>query len=344
MSQIFVNGRYAAHAKTGMQYYVDEVASRLTGGFIKTITPETPLKGARGHLWEQCVLPAKSRGGLLWSPNNTGPLAARRHVCTIHDIFPVDHPEWFSSGFSQWYSWLLPKLAARVDHIIAVSHFTRKRIVERLGVRPEKVTVVHNGVDSRFRRPAPAELDIAKGKLGIPFERYLLMVGSIEPRKNIAAALAAWPVISRSHPGLGLVIAGAKGSGLVFAGVEIDENMPNVYRTGYVPHELLPALYAAATALVFPSLSEGFGLPPLEAMACGTPVITSMNSALPEVVGDAAIGIDPLDPASIAAAVNRLLESESLQQDLRHRGFEQAAQFSWERCAAATRHVLEAYA
>ncbi len=343
MSKIFVNGRYASHARTGMQYYVHEVSARLQGR-METIMPAAPLKGARGHLWEQCVLPAKSRGGLLWSPNNTGPLAAKRHVCTMHDIIPVDHPEWFSSGFSQWYAWLLPKLAARVEHIIAVSQFTKDRVVERLRVPAERVTVVHNGVDGRFTRPEAGLIEQAKLELGIPFERFILMVGSIEPRKNIAGVLKAWPAISRQEPDLGLVISGAKGSGLVFAGVELPDDMENVYRTGYVPHELLPALYSGAAALVFPTLCEGFGLPPLEAMACGTPVITSMNSALPEVVGDAAIGIDPLEPESIAAAVIRVVRSEALQMDLRARGLQRAKLFSWERCAAATRQVLEAYA
>ena len=343
MNKVYVNGRYTAHARTGMQYYVHEVSARLDGR-METLAPAQPLKGGRGHLCEQCVLPVRARGGLLWSPNNTGPLATRRQVCTIHDIIPVDHPEWFNPKFAQWYSWLLPKLAARVDHIIAVSHFTKARVVERLGVRPEKVTVVHNGVDRRFALPDAAATAKAKAELKIPFERYILIVGSVEPRKNVATVLRAWPEISRREPGLGLVIAGSKGSGLVFAGAELPDLSRNVHYTGYVPHDLLPALYAGAVALIYPSLCEGFGLPPLEAMACGTPVITSMNSSLPEVVGDAAVGIDPAEPDSIADAVVRLAQSDSLRSELRARGLRQAEGFSWENCAASTWRVLEAFA
>lgn len=342
MSTIFVNGRYTAHARTGMQYYAHEVAARLRGR-VEIVSPVEPLKGARGHLWEQCVLPQRSRGGLLWSPNNTGPLAARRHVCTVHDIFPIDNPEWFSSGFSRWYAWLLPKLMARVQHIVAVSHFTKGRIVERLGIRPEKITVVHNGVDSRFRLPSAAAIAEAREKLGIPFERYVLIVGSIEPRKNIGAMLRAWPSIVTAEPDLGLVIAGSRGGAQVFAGAQLDEVPRNVHFTGYVPHELLPPLYAGALALVYPTLCEGFGLPPLEAMASGAPVITSMNSALPEVVGDAALELDPARPETIVEAVVRLARSAELQREMRERGLARSAQFSWERCATATSQVLEAW-
>ena len=343
MNKVYVNGRYTAHARTGMQYYVHEVSARLDGR-METIAPAAPLKGARGHIWEQCVLPVRSRRGLLWSPNNTGPLAARRHVCTIHDIIPVDHPEWFNPKFAQWYAWLLPKLAARVEHIIAVSHFTKARVVERLRVPPEKVTVVHNGVDGRFAQPDAATVHRAKTALKIPFDRYILIVGSVEPRKNVASVLRAWPAISRQEPDLGLVVAGSKGSGLVFAGAELPEGARNVHYTGYVPHDLLPALYAGAVALVYPSLCEGFGLPPLEAMACGTPVITSMNSSLPEVVGDAAIGIDPAEPDSISDAVVRLAQSDTLRSSLRERGLLRARSFSWENCADSTWRVLEAFA
>jgi glycosyltransferase involved in cell wall biosynthesis len=265
-------------------------------------------------------------------------------VCTIHDIIPVEHPEWFSPAFARWYSWLLPKLAARVEHIVAVSQFTKERVVERLRVRPEKVTVVHNGVDARFVRPHESAIEHARAALGIPFQRYVLIVGSIEPRKNVAGVLKAWPAISRREPDLGLVIAGPRGPGLVFADAELPDAARNVHYTGYVPHELLPALYSGAMALVYPSLCEGFGLPPLEAMACGTPVVASMNSSLPEVVGDAAIGIDPTDPALIADAVVRLAQSDSLQSDLRRRGLQRAALFSWERCASSTWCVLEAFA
>ncbi len=326
-----------------MQYYAQELVSRFQGR-ARTIAPVSPLKGAKGHMWEQFVLPLRARGGLLWSPNNTGPIASFRQICTIHDLIPLDYPQWFQPDFARWYGWLLPRLARKSAHLIAVSHYTKARAVELLGVSAGKISVVHNGVDKRFAPVSSAAIARTKQELGIRFERYVLIVGSIEPRKNVAGFLRAWPEISRREPDLGLVIAGARGSGLVFGNAGLPEASANVCFTGYVRHELLPALYAGAMALVYPTLAEGFGLPPLEAMACGTPVVTAMNSSLPEVVGDAATGVDPLDPASIAEAVVRLARSETLRNDYRTRGLRRAAQFSWDRCAAETWKVLEAFA
>jgi glycosyltransferase involved in cell wall biosynthesis len=344
MTEIALNARFYAHRPTGMQRYALELARRF-GEQIHPLRPARALRGAVGHAWEQLYLPSAVRGRLLWSPNNTGPLAVPRQVCTFHDLIPLERPEWFNRRFAAWYGWLLPALANKVQHIIAVSQFTKDRIVQRLGVSPEKITVVLNGVDERFSPKSPEEILATRQSLGIKSPSYLLCVGSVEPRKNLRRLLEAWDQIHSSLPGeVELVVAGAKGSSLVFGDVALTSLPPRVHFTGYVSDEQLPSLYAGALGLVYPSLYEGFGLPPLEAMACGTPVVTSNNTSLPEVVGDAAILVEPEDSESIADGIRRLLSSESLRDTLRERGLARVTRITWERTAEQTLKLLLAQA
>jgi len=343
MKPIAVNARFYAHRPTGMQRYAIELASRFNN-LAETVRPPTPLTGMAGHFWEQICLPSAARGRVLWSPNNTGPVSTYRQVCTFHDLIPLDNPEWFSPRFSAWYGWLMPRLARKVAHIIAVSEFTRNRIVELCGVRPGKVTVVPNGIDRRFSLRPVEEVIAAREDLGIPAGQYLLFVGSLEPRKNLSRLLQAWERALRHLPDdTWLVVAGAKGRSQVFSQVPLQQLPARVHLTGYVRDESLPALYSGALALVYPSLYEGFGLPPLEAMACGTPVITSRTTSLPEVTGDAAILVDPLDVDQIASAIARIAADSGLRIDLSRRGMARAANYSWDAAASATLKVLESY-
>jgi len=323
-----------------MQRYALELARRFADR-IQPLRPARPLRGATGHLWEQLYLPSAVRGRLLWSPNNTGPLAIARQVCNIHDLIPLDHPEWFNRRFASWYEWLLPRLAKKVQHIIAISQFTKQRIVERLGVKPEKVTVIPNGVDDRFSPRTPEEIQAVRRSLGIHAPAYILCVGSLEPRKNLRRLLEAW---ARVQPWLDadveLVVAGAKGSSRVFDTVQIDPLPPRVQFTGYVSDEQLPCLYAGALALVYPSLYEGFGLPPLEAMACGTPVVTSDGTSLPEVAAEAAVLVNPEDVDSIAQGIRHVVSSSALREELRRLGLERASRTSWERTPQHTLQLL----
>jgi glycosyltransferase involved in cell wall biosynthesis len=344
MRDILLNGRFHGHQPTGMQRYAIELAKRF-GGRIDSAYPRRPLFGAVGHAWEQFYLPGAARGKLLWSPNNTGPVSVAAQVCTFHDLIPLDRPEWFNARFAAWYGWLLPRLARRVQHIIAVSHFTKTRIVDRFGLAPENVTVVENGVDERFAPRSSAEIAAVRKTLQIDSPHYILCVGSVEPRKNTSRLVQAWAQIQHRLPReISLVIAGPKGKSLVFSDVSFEQLPPRVQLTGYVADEQLPALYSGALAMVYPSLYEGFGLPLIEAMACGTPVVTSNTTSLPEVAGDAALLVDPLDVQSIADGIERLVESSSLQERLRVEGQERAKHFTWERTAEQTWRVLQSQA
>jgi len=341
MAAIALNARFYSHVPTGMQRYGIEMADRLSD-LLEVVRPATPLRGAKGHLWEQVYLAAASGNRLLWSPNNTGPLAVARQICTMHDIIPVEHPEWFSPRFAAWYRWLLPRLTNRVQHLIAVSQFTKDRLVERFGVKPERITVVWNGVDSQFRPRTPEEIAQVRAALGIRSPRYLLSLGSLEPRKNVRRLLTAWSRLKHELPeDLSLVVVGSKGASLVFQDAGIHEAPEGVHFTGYAKQEHLPALYSGALALVYPSLYEGFGLPPLEAMACGTPVITSNTTSLPEITGGAALLVDPRNEDEIAGAILRIVREESLHNSLRARSLAHAANLTWDASAAQTRKVLE---
>lgn len=344
MASIALNARFFSHKPTGMQRYGIEMANRLSD-VLDVVRPSVPMKGAKGHLWEQMYLPTATRHRLLWSPNNTGPLAVARQLCTIHDIIPVDHPEWFNARFAQWYEWLLPKLVNRVEHMIAVSQFTKDRVVERFGVRPEKISVVWNGVDATFYPRSTAEIAAMRQSAGLPEGRYVLSLGSLEPRKNLARLLVAWRKLAEEiDPDIQLVVAGAKGASQVFAQADLGPIPARVHFAGYIPQEQLPMLYSGAMALVYPSLYEGFGLPPLEAMACGCPVVTSSTTSLPEVAGTASILVDPRDTDAIANGMWKLLSSKTLRHDLSRRGQHHARSLTWDRSAAATRKILLAHA
>lgn len=338
---IAVNGRFRVHKATGMQRYANELLSRI-GGELQVIEPKSKLKGPKGHAWEQVGLPWMARSSLLWSPCNTGPRWFRRQVVTIHDMFPLDYPEWFSRGFISGFRMIVPPLIRNARRVIAVSQYTKQRIVATTGVPEDKVAVVHSGVGNQFRPQRAEEIAEARRAIGLPSGSYLLSVSSLEPRKNVKRILEAWERVLPYMPAdMWLVLAGGAGSSTVFAGLDLTRVPDRVLFPGYLEERHLPALYAGALAFVFPSLAEGFGFPPLEAMACGTPVLCSDNSSLTEVAGPAAVLVDPTNTDQIARNMRSLVTDSYLRQMLRERGFDQARKFSWDLSAQKTWSVLE---
>jgi glycosyltransferase involved in cell wall biosynthesis len=200
---------------------------------------------------------------------------------------------------------------------------------------------VWNGVDAQFTPRPLDEIERMRREVGISSRKYLLSVGSLEPRKNLGALMTAWRRIAPTLPDdIDLVVVGAKGASLVFSDAKLGEAPPRVCLTGYVAQEQLPALYSGAMALIYPSLYEGFGLPPLEAMACGAPVVTSGTTSLPEVVGDSALLVDPLSPESIADGIQRIVSDAPLREQLRERGLLRTRGVTWERAVTDTRKVF----
>lgn len=343
MSIVTINTRVLHGPLTGVQRYILELIKHI-GVELRAVAPSQPLHGVKGHMWEQFVLPVKVGRGLLWSPSNTGPLVTSRQVVTIHDTAVFDHPESVNPSFARWYRWLLPRLAQRVEHIITISEFTKGRIVETCRVAPEKITVIPNGVDPRFSPRPKDEITETRRALGIPDGRYVLTLGTLQPRKNLHRLLQAWwHIHDKVSDDVWLVVAGGSPTSLVFTEVILDKLPPRVHFTGHVADRHLPALYSGALAFAFVSIYEGFGLPLLEAMAANVPVLAGNRSAVPEVVGDAGLLVDPLDVESIADGLFRLIEDASLRKSLQAKGLARVKEYTWEKSARMTAEILQRY-
>ncbi len=313
-----------------------EIVARLPTS-AKLIEPSRPTNGMRGHLWEQSILPWKVGKGLLWSPCTTGPLAVRNQVVTIHDCAFVDQAACFSRSFAAWLNMMVPRLARNVRKVLTVSDYSRMRIAEVCRVPLERIQSIHNGVDAKFQPATADQIAAARAAHNLP-EKYVLCVGSLEPRKNLRRLLTAWEILGKQVQDHALVIAG--GASHVFRDAGFDELPPNVTLAGYVSDEHLAAVYSGATAFVYPSLYEGFGLTVLEAMACGVPVVTSNTTSLPEVAGDAAILVPPEEPEAIANGLKQLLENEILRKQLIDRGLARVKDFTWDAAAQQTWQAL----
>jgi glycosyltransferase involved in cell wall biosynthesis len=338
--QICVNVRALRAPLTGVQRYMAELLARF-GDTIEHLEPAQPRLGMSGHAWEQFVLPARVGGRLLWSPANCGPLALRHQVVTIHDLSPIEHPEWSAPKFAAWYQFLLPKLAQRAARLITVSEYTRQRVIERFRIPEHKVTAIALGVDPRFHTQSAVTIMQMRRTLSIPSERYFVAMGSREPRKNLKRLLAAWDQIHARLPDVCLVLAGEMGRADLFRSSALHWLPPRVHLTGRVPDSLLPALYAGALAAPYLSVYEGFGLPLLEAMACGTPVISGNCTSLPEVIGDAGILLDPYNVEAIADSLLLLAGNDMLRQILRTKGLQRTKHFTWDATAERTLQILQ---
>lgn len=343
MPNIFCNTRNLHAAFTGVQRHTQALCAEL-GTAITPVQPAQPLSGLKGHVWEQRQLRHLVGDQLLWSPANTGPLNVPRQVVTIHDTLAFDHPEWLSRRFAQWYRWLTPRLAKRAAHIIAVSNFTKQQIQHHCGISGDKISVIPNGIDAIFTPQSPAQISAMHHALQLPSRRYLLSVGALQPRKNLLNLLHAWrQLLPMLDDELWLVLTGAAGAAHVFARQNLGALPPRVHFTGHVSDTHLPALYAGAHGFAFLSHYEGFGLPPLEAMACGTPVLVSNSSALPESVGAAALQADPNNIDDISQQLHTLIYDNDQRQTLQQHGQEHASQFTWAHAATQTLNLLRAH-
>jgi glycosyltransferase involved in cell wall biosynthesis len=269
------------------------------------------------------------------------PLRGVPTVLTVHDLifhlFPEHH-----KPLNYWYLNLaLPLYCRRATAIIAVSEASKRDLVRCWGLEPARITVVHEAADPRFRPASSEAIAAARSRYGLP-PRFLVTVGVIEPRKNLSRLLDALAILRRDED-VRLVIVGGKGwlTAEFFRKLESFAHRQAVILTGYVPDEDLPAVYSAATVCVQPSLYEGFGLPLLEAMACGVPVVCSRASSFPEVGGDAARYFDPTEVEGMAEAIYSVWRAEELRAEMRDRGLAQAARFSWARAARETMVVYE---
>jgi alpha-1,3-rhamnosyl/mannosyltransferase len=267
-----------------------------------------------------------------WIPK----LAGVPVVATLHDAIPLSHPEWATPQYRAAKNFFMRAAAQRADAIITVSAAMVPAVVEQFRVPLERVTVIHNGVgDEWFQRIPPEMRSAVLARHGLA-PGYFLTVGTLQPRKNLARQFAAYRAlparIRRERP---LVIVGQRGWGMddLLPAIRAGQAAGEVFWLDYVPDAELRAIFQSARALVFPSLYEGFGMPVVEAFASGVPVLTSNVSALPEVAGDAALLVDPLEVEAIREAMLRLVEDSALCARLVAAGSRRARQFSWRTCA-----------
>jgi glycosyltransferase involved in cell wall biosynthesis len=295
-------------------------------------------------VWEQAVQPLLLRRlcpDVLHGLSYALPLAhVGAMVVTVLDLSFLRFPEYFNRGNRIYLSAMTRLAVRRARRVIAISEFTRTEIVRLLGVSPERVAVVHCGVDERFRPVRdPAVLEAFRRERGLP-ERFILYLGTIEPRKNLERLLDAYARVRRHLPHK-LVLAGGRGwkAEGVYARIAALDLERDVLLPGYVPMEEQPLWYNGADVYVYPSLYEGFGLPPLEAMACGTPVVAARAASLPEVLGDAAVLVDPLSVDALSEALLRVASDADLRRTLGLAGVARAEHFTWTRTALQTLEV-----
>jgi glycosyltransferase involved in cell wall biosynthesis len=330
-----VNLRTLGYRVTGVQRYLLSLLPYMPAELC-SVKPPRPLQGIKGHLWEQLYLPTQLYRRLLWSPGNTGPIGVSRQVLTVHDLSALDHPEWFERKFALWYGALLPRLIRKVRAIITVSHFSKERIVRVTGVEPECIHVIYNGVDERFHPVDLKTIEQARTAFELKCP-YVLFVGSLEPRKNLRILLEAWRL--GYFNGATLAVVGA--TGRQFSRFEFDSIPEGVRLLGAVEDDVLPILYSGAAGFVYPSIYEGFGLPPLEAMACGCPVAVSDIPAQREVCGETAMYFDPFSPEDVSRKLEWLLRLDGAPRaSLGERGMRRAASYAWESAASDTWGVL----
>ena len=312
MTTAVIDGRAAVRPELGgVERWARELCARLP---YRTLAPPPALAHRAGHAGEQFVLPVQSaRADVLLCPANLAPVAARNVVVILHDAAPLRLPGAYSGLYAAWQRRLLPLIARRARTVITVSPFSRNELKELLNVEAE---VVYGGVDPRF---SP---DAAPARRERP---YVLCVASHTARKNLRALVPAAAALARD--GVELVVAG--GHRPQFSA---EAGLDGLTLLGHVPEEALPGLYAGAEAFVLPSLYEGFGLPVLEAMASGTPVVAADTSALPDTAGGAARLVEP-DPEALREALTTLLGDQDERARLRTLGLERARPFTWERTA-----------
>jgi glycosyltransferase involved in cell wall biosynthesis len=282
----------------------------------RAVAPPRALAHRAGQAWEQAVLPLAARGArLILSPANLAPLASRRNVVYVHDAAPFREPAWFGRAYGAWHRAALKRIGAGARLVLVPSEFVARELGELLGLPAARVRVAPPGVDARFTPGAAAES-------ARPARPYVLAVGTAGARKNLALLDRITPALHDA--GIDTVVAGS-------ARDYLRQEQVGVRSLGYVPEAELPGLYAGAAALAMPSLYEGFGLPCVEAMACGTPVVASDRAALPETCGGAALLADPDDPDSFAEALLRAAGPE--RERLGAAGLQRVRGLTWDRTA-----------
>jgi glycosyltransferase involved in cell wall biosynthesis len=336
---------YLANASAAAQWR-EEFTARYKNFSVRLLPPPTPLVRVPAYLTYELF---RRPVDVLHVQYTAPPFCRVPVVVTIHDLAFERMPETFTRRGSFQLKLTVRRTAKKAARIATVSEYSRQDLLNIYKLNPEKVAVTYNGIGRNFvpQPSTPNEAEELRRRFGVSRD-FLLAVGSLQPRKNLVRLIRAYAKLRSEREDFRpqLVIVGRKLwlASEIFDEVKRQRWADDVILTGYVADEDLPALYRAARAFVYPSLFEGFGLPPLEAMACGTPVVTSDVSSLPEVAGDAALLIDPNDELALANALIEIVNNEGLRAKLREKGIAQAKKFTWRDAAEKTLSLYqEAY-
>jgi len=349
-----VNGRYLTQKATGVHRYAFEICNKLHEMGVdfhvaipQEIHPDYKFSfktvkcgSLNTHLWEQISLPRylkKIGKPLLVSFTGCGPLFYRNQIMTIHDVSHERYPGWFSPNYYRYYHFMLPRIARKAHAVLTVSRFSKQEIVDVFGIDAAKIHVVHSNVPFHKK---PTREEVLNYKRDSSAERYIVAVSSMDPRKNFERLVAAFNRIEDKTVKLYII-------GMPFKAFNTPDLQKlvgdNIYLPGYISDEALQGMYQNALLSVYPSLYEGFGLPPLEAMTYGCPVINSDIPALREVSEDAALYVDPYDIDNMAAGIEQLIEDEPLRKELQLKGLEQIKKYSWEKSAAQVYELVQKF-
>lgn len=357
MPDISINARFLTQSITGVQRYAIELVKALDNlienGEIKgykfellappnNILHQLDLKNipirrvgfSSGYLWEQFELPLHARGRFLVNLCNTAPIMKHNQMVTIHDATVFAYPGAYSLAFRAWYKLLFIYLGQVAKRIITDSSFSRNELIHYCGIKGSKIEVIYLGKEHIIS--VASDNNVLNGER-VGKRPFILAVSSLNPNKNFHGIMNAVNLLGKKD--FDIVISGGTNPRIFKQSKEVLSD--DIKYMGHVSDSELRELYENAVCLVYPSFYEGFGLPPIEAMYCGCPVIASNTGSLPEICGDAAIYCDPYNINDIAEKIMRVIKDESLQEDLRQKGFKQAGKYTWESCARKTFDVIE---
>ncbi|WP_175924911.1 glycosyltransferase family 4 protein [Burkholderia cepacia] len=349
--KLVYNGRFATQKTTGVQ----RVARELIAALVRTqpqdsvtllVPPhtDTVVSGtktvkvgfAKGVIWEQLVLPLFARRDRIVNLSNSGSIFRGNQIIYMHDAAVFDTPAHFSRSFRAWYRIMFWILARTSVCVLTNSSFSRDRLAHHCGVSTDKISVVPLGADHLDAlKPDPSVLN----EHALTPGRFVLAVSSMNPTKNFRRLIEAFRQID--DPSVDLVIVGMRNAAVFGTQDDISVSEPNIKYAGYISDEKLKALYQHAACFLYPSIYEGFGIPPLEAMRYGCPTLVGRSAALPEVCADAALYCDPYSSNDIAEKLRNLLDSAELREDLKHRGSIHARQYSWSKSAEIMTRIFD---
>lgn len=349
-----VNGRYLTQKPTGVHRYAFEICNKLHEMGVdfhvaipQEIQPEykfsfkTVKCGSLGtHAWEQVSLPTYLRSignPLLISFTGCGPLMYKNQIMTIHDVSHERYPEWFSANYYRFYHFMMPRIGRKAHAVLTVSEFSKREIVDTLGLDADKIHIVHSNVPFTCK---PSRDEILNFHRDPDADKYIIAVSSMDPRKNYERLVSAFQKIEDKSIKLYIIGMSFKAFNTPDLQKLIGEN---IFLPGYISDEALQNMYQNALFSVYPSLYEGFGLPPLESMTYGCPVINSDIPALREISGDAALYADPYNVEDITQRINQLSEDENLRKELQLKGLEQIKKYSWEKSAGQVYELAKKY-